>query len=334
MQTLTRPGLASFIGEVGGAGVRAACLALSRDPNAKLTILLFPPGAERPAFVVKVPTSDVAARSVEREAARLTDLARRDLGAVRGTVPRVVARLEHLGRPVLVTTALPGRSMLADYHAWGHTARRRSVAADFAAAGAWLAAFHRSSATSACRAEGLAQVAEAISVRFRGRGGVAEDAAWVEGLRRRLAGFPVPACVVHGDFWPGNLLVRDGAVSGVIDWEMAVLDGPASRDLARFVIAYSLYLDRHTRNGHRVPGHPGLRAGQWGSGVDHVMNGTGWYPALARAFLRAGLERLGMPGCCWRDVLLADLAAIAAEADHAEFAWNHLLLLRRLRDRR
>jgi hypothetical protein len=33
-------------------------------------------------------------------------------------------------------------------------------------------------------------------------------------------------------------------------------------------------------------------------------------------------------------VLLADLAAIAAEADHAEFAWNHLLLLRRLRDRR
>jgi hypothetical protein len=315
MQTLTRPSLASFIGEVGGVGVRAACLALSRDPNAKLTILLFPPGAERPAFVVKVPTSDVAARSVEREAARLTDLAGlaglaghagRGLGAASETVPRVVAHLEHLGRPVLVTTALPGRSMLADYHSWRHTARRRSVAADFAAAGAWLSVFHRSTMNAAC----------------------------ADGLRRRLAGFPVPACVVHGDFWPGNLLVRDGAVSGVIDWELASLDGPASKDLARFVIAYSLYLDRHTRPGRRVPGHPGLRAGPWGSGVEYVMNGTGWYPALARAFLRAGLERLGMPGCCWRDVLLAELAAIAAEADHAEFAWNHLLLLRRLRDRR
>lgn len=341
MQTLTRPSLASFIGEVGGVGVRAACLALSRDPNAKLTILLFPPGAERPAFVVKVPTSDVAARSVEREAARLTDLAGlaghaghagRGLGAASETVPRVVAHLEHLGRPVLVTTALPGRSMLADYHSWRHTARRRSVAADFAAAGAWLSAFHRSTMNGTCRA--VDEVAETISVRFRGRAGVAEDAACADGLRRRLAGFPVPACVVHGDFWPGNLLVRDGAVSGVIDWELASLDGPASKDLARFVIAYSLYLDRHTRPGRRVPGHPGLRAGPWGSGVEYVMNGTGWYPALARAFLRAGLERLGMPGCCWRDVLLAELAAIAAEADHAEFAWNHLLLLRRLRDRR
>ena len=33
--------LAAFIDQTGG---RAACLALSRDPNAKVTILLFPPG--------------------------------------------------------------------------------------------------------------------------------------------------------------------------------------------------------------------------------------------------------------------------------------------------
>jgi Phosphotransferase enzyme family len=327
MQTLTTPSLASFVGAVGG---RAACLALSRDPNAKLTILLFPPGAGRPAFVVKVPTSDVAAGSVEREAARLTDLAGRELGPVGGTVPRVVARLEHLGRTVLVTTALPGRSMLAGYHSWRHTARRGSVAADFAAAGAWLAAFHRCSKGTA-RTEAMGPVAEAIRVRWGGRDGVAEDAAWAESLRRRLAEHPVPAGVVHGDFWPGNLLVRDGAVSGVIDWELARLDAPATIDLARFVIAYSLYLDRHTRPGRRVAGHRGLRAGRWGSGVDYVMNGTGWYPALARGFLREGLERLGMPGSCWRDVLLADLVAIAAEADHAGFAWNHLLLCRRLR---
>jgi hypothetical protein len=63
------------------------------------------------------------------------------------------------------------------------------------------------------------------------------------------------------------------------------------------------------------------------------MNGTGWYPGLARAFVREGLERLGVPGGCWRDVLLADLAVMAAQADHAEFAWNHLLAFRRLRER-
>jgi hypothetical protein len=328
---LAKPTLASFIDEVGA---RAACLALSRDPNAKLTILLFPPGTGRPAYVAKVPTTEAAARSVEREAARLTDLAACELGAASTTVPRVVARLEHFGRPVMVTTALPGRSMLAGYHSWRHTARLASVAADLAAAGAWLSRLHSATASGSCRMEALLDgVAEAIRVRFGARHGTAADVACVEGLRRRLAGFSAPTSVVHGDFWPGNLLVADGRVSGVIDWEMARLNGPAPRDLARFAIAYSLYLDRHTRPGHRVPGHPGLRAGPWGAGVDYMMNGTGWYPGLVRAFVREGLERLGVPGGCWRDVLLADLAATAAEADHAEFAWNHLLLFRRLRSR-
>ena len=330
MATLADLTLASFIDELGG---RAACLALSRDPNAKLTILLFPPGAERPAYVAKVPTTEPAARSVKREAARLTDLAGRELGAASTAVPRVVAHLEHHGWPVLVTTALPGRSMLAGYHSWRHTARRESVAADLAAAGWWLSDLHRVTANGARGMDAsLDGVAEAIRTRFGARHDVAADLAGVEGLRQRLAGLLVPMSVVHGDFWPGNLLVCDGQVSGVIDWEMARLDGPATSDLARFAIAYSLYLDRHTRPGRRVPGHPGLRADRWGSGVDYVMNGSGWYPCLARAFMRDGLERLGVPGYCWRDVLLADLVAIAALADHAEFAWNHLLLFRRLRD--
>lgn len=329
MATLASPTLASFIDEVGG---RAACLALSRDPNAKLTILLFPPGTERPAYVAKLPTTEVAVRNVERETALLTALASCQLAATSSTVPRVVARLEHRGWPVLVTTALPGRSMLAAYHSWRHTARRDAVAADLAAAGGWLSGLHRNSASGACGMETpLDEVAEAIRVRF-GRHDTAADLACVAGLRQRLAGFTVPTSVVHGDFWPGNLLVSNGRVSGVIDWEMARLDGPATRDLARFAISYSLYLDRHTRPGRRVPGHPGLRAGRWGSGVDYVMNGTGWYPSLVRSFVREGLERLGVPGYCWRDLLLAELAAIAAEADHAEFARNHLLLFRRLQD--
>jgi hypothetical protein len=119
----------------------------------------------------------------------------------------------------------------------------------------------------------------------------------------------------------------------VVDWEMAGLGAGAARDLARFVIAYSMYLDRHTRAGSTVAGHRGLRAGVWGAGVEYAMKGTGWYPGLVRDFMREGLERLGVPGHCWRDVLLADLAAIAAEADHAGFALNHLMLFRRLRER-
>ena len=69
-----------------------------------------------------------------------------------------------------------------------------------------------------------------------------------------------------------------------------------------------------------MTGHPGLRADRWGAGVEYAIDGAGWYPDLARSFVMTGLERLGVPPSCWRDVLLADVAATAAAADHDEFA--------------
>jgi aminoglycoside phosphotransferase (APT) family kinase protein len=324
--------LASFIDQVGG---RTACLATSRDPNAKVTVLLFPPGAARPAYVAKVPTTDGAARSVEREAARLAEIGARPLGPVAATIPQVVATAEHLGRPVLVMTALPGQSMLAAYHSWRHTARREAVAADFAAAGGWLAGLQQATAGTghARLAQLLDGVAESFGRRFAGQPGAEADLAELGGLAGRLAGHRTPASVVHGDFWPGNLLVDRGRVLGVIDWEAARPAGSPAGDLARFATSYSLYLDRHTRPGRRVVGHPGLRAGRWGAGVQYAIDGTGWYPDLVRSFVTTGLERLGVPPSCWRDVLVADIAVSAAAADHDDFARNHLLLFRRLTGR-
>ena len=326
--------LASFIDQVGG---RAACLAMSRDPNAKVTVLLFPPGAARPAYVAKVPTTDTAARSVEREAAQLAEVGTRPLGPVGTTIPKVVAIVEHLGRPVLVMTAMPGQSMLAAYHSWRHTARREAVAADFAAAGDWLAGLHRATAESGQAS--LAQMLDGVGgvdrppVRrpARNRGGPGRARPH---CADRLAGHRTPQSVVHGDFWPGNLMVDRGRVLGVIDWEAARPAGSPVGDLARFATSYSLYLDRHTRPGRRVTGHPGLRADRWGAGVAYAIDGTGWYPDLVRSFVMTGLERVGVPSSCWRDVLLADVAASAAAADHDDFARNHLLLFRRLTGRR
>jgi len=40
-----------------------------------------------------------------------------------------------------------------------------------------------------------------------------------------------------------------------------------------------------------------------------------------------------VPASCWRDVLLADVVAAAAAADHDEFAWHQLMLFRRLTGR-
>ncbi|MEZ4450341.1 MAG: phosphotransferase [Nannocystaceae bacterium] len=48
----------------------------------------------------------------------------------------------------------------------------------------------------------------------------------------RRAGEPRgPATLLHGDFWPGNLLWRDGAIVAALDWEDAAVGDPLS-DLA------------------------------------------------------------------------------------------------------
>jgi aminoglycoside phosphotransferase (APT) family kinase protein len=205
------------------------------------------------------------------------------------------------------------------------------VRADLDAAGQWLAELqHRTARNEIDLASTLDGTAVAITRRFGDEPATAEDLDHVSALRDRLAGHRVPQVVVHGDFWPGNLLIAGGRVRGVIDWECARPDGAPTRDLARFVLTYSLYLDRHARPGRRVTGHQGLRAGRWGAGVEYAVNGTGWYPELARRFVADGLRRLGVPEARWRDVLLAEIACIAAEADHPDFARNHLRLLRRL----
>ncbi|GAB3758234.1 phosphotransferase family protein [Microlunatus parietis] len=58
-----------------------------------------------------------------------------------------------------------------------------------------------------------------------------------EFLRREISTRPTPPlCLAQGDFLPKNLLVHDGAVVGVIDWEFAGAAPPAF-DLARWEVS-------------------------------------------------------------------------------------------------
>jgi aminoglycoside phosphotransferase len=321
--------LSGLLAAVGG---RVVALAMSKDPHGKVTLLLFRPGEDLPCYVAKVPTGDAAVRDIEREAAALRRLGALDLGPLARTVPTLVAVAEHRGRPVLVTTALPGRQMLADYHTWRHTARPAPVEADFRAAGDWLTQVHHLTSGRPVNLATMLDGVDAVIARRFGRDPeTTADLEYLAALRDRLADHSVPQVLAHHDYWPGNLLVAQGRVCGVIDWEAATPEGLAARDLARFATAYSLYLDRHTRSGRSVPGHPGLRCGVWGVGLDHAITGDGWYPELVRQFVGEGLQRVGVPASCARTVMLAEIACIAAEADHPDFARNHLRVFRRLR---
>jgi hypothetical protein len=315
---------------VRSTGLQSVVLGPSKDPNAKVTVLLVSPGSRRPVLAVKLPMTARAADAVTGEAWVL-----RRLGAVRApilleTIPRVVDIVDFEGRPAVVVTALPGMPMATTYLRWRHTASRSSVTADFAAVGAWLGAVQAQTAGRDAPVDMDGGVAQRLRERFDGRTPVADDVGALDEVCGRLGGCTAARTVVHGDLWVGNVLLHGPRVSGVVDWEAAAVSGEPVRDLARFALMYALYLDRHTRGGRRVAGHAGLRAAAWGGGVEYALDGTGWFPELFRRFLQEGLERLGASPDRWRDAAVAGIAEAAAHTDDEGFARNQLELYRRL----
>jgi hypothetical protein len=291
----------------------------SRDADASWVLLIFPTGACVPRYAVKLAGSPGAAERVLEEAGRLADLASRLGPRLAESVPRTLGVYDHQGWPALVTTAQSGTSMLVRYHRGSYTAET-AVRADLAAVERWLMRL-QSVRPGPARAldvaeetiRGLTHLAETEPRAVR----VLQEA---EDLGRRLRRRSAPTTLVHGDFWPGNLLTDRGEISGVVDWERSEPAGSPLRDPARFVLAHSYYLDRHTRRGRRVAGHPQLVAGVPGAGVSYALHGSGWYPESVRGFLRRAADRAGVPESCARDAVLLEVAALAAESTDRDFA--------------
>jgi aminoglycoside phosphotransferase len=316
-------------GFVAASGLRSIVLGASKDPNAKITVLLVSPEGARGVLAIKAPTTDAAARAVAAEAEVLEELSLLHLAELEDTVPRVVDWTDFDGRRALVTTAVPGKAMTTTYLGWRHIASADRVSSDFDAVGRWLRAFQTATATDAAPVEMDAAVGSKLRARF-GTDEVEEDLERLTAIHARLRRERVPRTAVHGDFWFGNILLQDGEVSGVVDWEAGAAEDEPVRDLVRFALMYSLYLDRRTTPNRRVRGHRGLRAGDWGAGVEYALDGTGWYPDLVRGFVAGGLARLGASPSRWRDALVAGIAEVAALTDEDEFARRHLELFRRV----
>jgi aminoglycoside phosphotransferase len=311
-------------------GSRTVLLDASRDPNSSVTVLVTPAGGGEPRWAVKVATTPAAASVIAGEAEFLVRLAGRRLHRVGATVPRQVGVFDADGLLAVATSVVPGVPMQAGYHAFRHLARPTAVRADFTAAANWLAALHTDSSAEAAPIALLDGVAERIVARWPDDERAAVLAEKLGPLAARLESARTPRTVVHGDFWAGNLLLTGAAVTGVVDWASGELAGEPLRDVARFALSYSLYLDRHTRPGRPVAGHPGLRASGWGAAIEYAITGPGWFGALVRSFVTAALARLGVPAELWREVLLAGLAEVAVTADHPDFAARHRDLLLRL----
>jgi len=314
---------------VEASGLRALVLGTSKVPNAKIIVLLISPDTGRPELAVKVPTTDAATTAVRAETAMLVELDRVALD-IRTTIPRVVGDVEFHGRTGVVTTAVHGTPMSTSYARNRHTANEARVSADFAAVDRWLVMLQHGTAAHPAPLEMDAGIGARLAQRFADDDRIDEAVERLGEACGRLRSSVVPRTAVHGDLWISNILLRDGTVSGVVDWEGGEPRGEPVRDLVRFAIAYALFLDRHTKAGRCVRGHPGLRVGTWGAGVEYALDGRGWFPDLVRGFLRTGLTRLGADQSQWRDAALAGIAELAALTDDPAFARPILALFCRL----
>lgn len=325
-----RSGLPPQVAGLESGTTRGLLLSMSKDPDAKLTFLATSGSGLRERVAVKVPTTPRASVAVEAEGRMLVAIRRLPLGAIRDTIPRYVESTGGSGTTVLVSTALPGTPMSVSYHGWLHTARRDAVRADFRRVGDWLRTFQQQTCGAAMPLRWATNVRDDVAGRWDGHPDLPAALGRLDLAEEMLRDQVLPRTAVHGDLWFGNVLVTDDRVSGVIDWESGTMAGCPLRDLARFALSYCLYLDRHTRPGARVLGHPGLRRNGFGTGVRYGLLGSSWFSATVRDFLASGLEDLGLPRALWYAVALVGLGEVAATANDETFGSDHLGLLARL----
>ena len=312
--------------------VHTVVLGLSKDPNPKITVLLFWRGCRTPWAVAKLAMTERAAQSVEREAAFLREVHQCFSGDVLRTIPRRYSSFES-GLPTgsMVVEALPGLPLSSVYARAHRMGVARQAVQHFSSVEAWLSRLHPAT-TQRCGPIRLdAPILEGLIARFPSDPKAQEAVQALTPIIRAMSANTGPKTVVHGDLWLGNVLVDDRGVTGVIDWESAEITGEPLRDVVRFAITYALYLDRRTKPGRRVRGH-NMRAGDWGAGITYLLAGEGWFPDLARGFLRRCMERLGADPTAWRELVLLGVADVVVTADDDEWAYRHLELLDKLRD--
>jgi len=304
---------------------------MSRDDNPKVTVMVFADGEAEPRLAVKVGLTPGAAEAVAGEARVLQRLEELDADRLEGTVPRCLELRDAAPGGLLVMSATRGVPLSIGYHRWRHIAGPRQVRHDFVMADAWLRRLSRLARLSWLSRSGEAGPvwSALLAPRWPGDPAVEAVAAALAPIEAALGGSGVRG-MVHGDFWCGNVLQTSGAVTGVVDWEHASFGADPIRDRVRFALAYSLYLDRHTRAGRGVRGHPGLVAHGYGAGIRYAVHGRGWYPALVAELVGDGLAASGRPRELWRAALLTGLAEIAVVSDNDDFARHHLALLAEL----
>lgn len=238
------PRILAELPENGAEPPPSAWTTLELQPSVteRLVVVVGPPGSA-PRAVVKLAESDRTARSLVRETEVLSMLSGDTrLGTWRALLPEVLAAGEIDGEPFRVEAVLPGveaARVIVDGSVPGvrvgglatgiqqlHGRTGRELEVDAATVEAWVDAPVATLELHARRRRGSERWQLRALDRLR------------EELHEALDGARVTAGWIHGDYVPGNLLVdpATGAVSGIVDWELAGARNLPALDLVHLVL--------------------------------------------------------------------------------------------------
>ena len=228
----------------------------------------------QPCVAVKLAFSSTAAAGLEREGRALAAL-HEDvrLEGWRSLLPQRLASGSFAAWRYAVDTAIPHAPALTV--AGDETA----LAAVQVAAAEAIGILHRR--TAAVVTVGDALVEQWVTRPAAVLAEQGDRAGAVRAVSDRLAdtlhGRTLSASWVHGDFWPGNLLVREsGGLGGIVDWDAAAPHEPVLHDVLHLLL-YTRRLTRRADLGQIVLEQ--LRAPAWTPHEQRVLRAHGGDPS-------------------------------------------------------
>ncbi len=203
-----------------------------------------------PTLILKIPSTHESVASLQTHHAVLTTLcADSRLAEFRDLLPWPLAAGELDGQFYLAERALIGHK--AEHLLFDPEARMKIQMAAATAIGQ----LHQRTATAVTISADLierwvdrplSRIRDLKSVVLR----AAHKDAAIERVRaelhRVLAGHTLSVCWIHGDFWPGNLLVsaNDLTLTGIVDWDMASPNDLLRHDLFHLILYTRALVER------------------------------------------------------------------------------------------
>ena len=224
--------------------------------------------ARRP-LILRTGPADEAHATMELEAG-----AQRAAAAAGAPVPPILVAdnsAAALGNPYLICDFIPGETIVRKIHRTLDTSSRTELLRQCARA---LAQVHRADPAGLTLSTG--DPLEGWRAELDAMGDTTATFEWT--LRWLAANRPAPTSqvLVHGDFRMGNLIVADGTLAAVLDWELTRL-GEAVDDLAWFCI----------------------RAWRFGAPKDLAAGGLGSIEDFVTAYEDAGGARIDRSTLHW-----------------------------------